>query len=156
MNTEKAARFLNRAGGFAAGIFGSKTAAISTMKNMAEGVTGKQAFMNGLKYNSASTAVPMTILGLAPKMVKEAGEGKGWMGYKLSGLGQTALAGAIGYSAVKDIVHSEGQKNLGQVNSRVQLPVSMMADYDGITQKHLTAADTGADGDLVFALNKLR
>ena len=94
MSVRSTSKFLNRVGGFAAGVLGSKTAAYSMIKNMPKEVGAGKAFMNGLKYNAASTAGPLGVIAMAPKLVKEAGEGHGWMGYKLSGLGQTALMGA--------------------------------------------------------------
>lgn len=73
-----------------------------------------------------------------------------YTGMRLSPLGKAIALGAVGSLAVQDIVRLHEEQKLGYIVPGVQPLPSL--EYEGVANRY----DTGADGELVLALNRLR
>lgn len=98
--------------------------------------------------NSPTGFIKTGIVRAPMKIIKEAPDMP--LGYKLSGYGYALAAGTIAYSTAKGAVQEHNREKIGSVSGPLEIPLASY-DYAAITE-----ADTGASGDLVFALNKLR
>ncbi|MEW6770030.1 MAG: hypothetical protein AB1330_01370 [Bacillota bacterium] len=73
-----------------------------------------------------------------------------YTGIRLTGLGKTLALGGFAVYGAKQVFDAREQMAMGYIGAGVQPLPSLQAE--GVPNRY----DTGADGDLVFALNRLR
>lgn len=73
-----------------------------------------------------------------------------YTGMRLSPLGKAIALGAVGSLALQDTIRLHEEQRMGYIVPGVQ-PLPGL-EYEGVPNRY----DTGADGDLVLALNRLR
>lgn len=155
-------RDAKKAGAAGAGMAGYFTGLGPQFKEAAATMAGKTA-KHSMWGASAMSAKNLGIASAIPHVFKEAAKGKGASlgkltqghSYEFTGLAKAGILGIAGVSAVKSAVGQSYTDKMGQVDAINQAPSSMTYDYDDIGSKN-GAGDNGADGGLVFSLNKLR
>ena len=122
------------------------------------GETANHSIGHMFKNSSGMAGKHLGIADLALHSIEQAPKGKGFnvpftdKSYKFSGGAKAIILGLAGASAVKNVVNESYKDDLGQVDTVSQTPPSMTYDYTDVSGKD----DNGADGGLVFSLNKLR
>lgn len=113
------------------------------MKELGEGAAKRFVYTNPHAWKTH------TLLMLPNKIIKET-PGKGFLGYSLSGTAYGIAAGTMVYNEVNNSIREHNREMLGTISGMQEMPLASY-DYAAISEY-----DTGASGDLVFALNKLR